>query len=116
MLEKIEFKIRNKLFYLNNEDLIEKCLDRNYLISKNAILELLRRNPVNIKVNDEILNLVINKLTIEEIWYLVACKVNSRLVHLACLKLNSILDYYENLNKKDNNLKLYENKRIIKIK
>lgn len=116
MLEKIEFKIRNKLFYLNNEDLIIKCLDNNYLISKNAILELLRRNPINIDLDNSILNLVINKLTIEEIWYLVASKVNSKLVHLACLKLNDILDYYQNLNKDDSNYKTHDNNKIIKFK
>ena len=100
MFDKVSFIIRNKLFVLSNEDLTLKCLDKDILISSLACEELVRRNPISINIDDDILSLVINNFSIEQVWDLVSRNVDSKLSKLAYQKLNDFLDYYDKMHEK----------------
>ncbi len=94
--------IFNKFLQLTYSELIDKCLNDNPLVSNIAIDVLLKRNDDNSMIADEILEKIINKMTIEDIYNLVTSNSNSRLAKLAYLKLKEILAYY------DNNIELYQ--------
>lgn len=100
-LDKIVFILENKFRYLSSEELVYKALQDNFLVSKLAIQELVRRNPMVIDVDDSLIIKVINKMTIEDIWSIASLKRNTKLFSLAYQKLNSILEYYDELYKKD---------------
>lgn len=106
MFDKVSFIILNKLLVLSNEELVLKCLDNNILISSLARDELVKRNPIDINISDDILSLVVEKLSIEQIWNLVSRKVDSKLFALSLKKLNEILDYYDKISEKSK-VKLY---------
>ena len=106
MFDKVSFIILNKLLVLSNEELVLKCLDNNILISSLARDELVKRNPIDINIGDDILSLVVEKLSIEQIWNLVSRKVDSKLFVLSLKKLNEILDYYDKISEKSK-VKLY---------
>ena len=92
----------NKFLELTYPELIEKCLDSNPLISNIGIDALLKKGEDNLMVPDELLERIINKMRIEDIYNLVTSNGNSRLKELAYLKLKEILAYY------DNNIELYQ--------
>ena len=96
MFDKATFVIKNKLMYLPNEKIIEKCLDKNILITTLAKEELISRDNLEMNVSDELILSVVNKLSIEQVWNLVMRKDNSRISNLALKKLNEILEYYQN--------------------
>ena len=100
-LDKIVFILENKFRYLSSEELVYKALQDNFLVSKLAIQELVRRNPMVIDVEDSLIIKVINKMTIEDIWSIASLKRNTKLFSLAYQKLNSILEYYDEVYKKD---------------
>ena len=100
-LDKIVFILENKFRYLSSEELVYKALQDNFLVSKLAIQELVRTNPMVIDVDDSLIIKVINKMTIEDIWSIASLKRNTKLFSLAYQKLNSILEYYDEVYKKD---------------
>ena len=100
-LDKIVFILENKFRYLSSEELVYKALQDNFLVSKLAIQELVRRNPMVIDVDDSLIIKVINKMTIEDIWSIASLKINTKLFTFAYQKLNSILEYYDEVYKKD---------------
>ena len=100
-LEKTIFIIRNKLRFLTVEEVVFKCFDNNFLIARLAILELIRRNPVTIDLDDNIILSVIKKMTIEDIWYLGTTKSDTKLFKFAKQELNRILEYYDKVNEKE---------------
>ena len=100
-LDKIVFILENKFRYLSSEELVYKALQDNFLVSKLAIQELVRRNPMVIDVDDSLIIKVINKMTIEDIWSIASLKINTKLFSFAYQKLNSILEYYDEVYKKD---------------
>ena len=100
-LDKIVFILENKFRYLSSEELVYKALQNNFLVSKLAIQELVRRNPMVIDVDDSLIIKIINKMTIEDIWSIASLKINTKLFSFAYQKLNSILEYYDEKNKKD---------------
>ena len=100
-LDKIVFILENKFRYLSSEELVYKALQDNFLVSKLAIQELVRRNPMVIYVDDSLIIKVINKMTIEDIWSIASLKRNTKLFSLAYQKLNSILEYYDEVYKKN---------------
>ncbi len=99
MFDKIVFKLRNKFMYLDTKTLFFKILDQNIIISNLAKEELMDRDLNDIDIPDKILEQVISKLSIEQIWFLVNTKQNNHFIELACMKLNKILDYYQKINK-----------------
>ena len=94
--------ILNKYMALPYQELVSRCLDSNPLISNIAIDALLKRNDDDAMISDEILERIINKMTIEDIYSLVTSDINQRLKKIAYLKLKEILAYY------DNNIELYQ--------
>ena len=100
-LDKIVFILENKFRYLSSEELVYKALQDNFLVSKLAIQELVRRNPMVIDVDDSLIIKIINKMTIEDIWSIASLKINTKLFSFAYQKLNSILEYYDEVYKKD---------------
>ena len=100
-LDKIIFILENKFRYLSSEELVYKALQDNFLVSKLAIQELVRRNPMVIDVDDSLIIKVINKMTIEDIWSIASLKINTKLFTFAYQKLNSILEYYDEIYKKN---------------
>ena len=100
-LDKIVFILENKFRYLSSEELVYKALQDNFLVSKLAIQELVRRNPMVIDVDDSLIIKIINKMTIEDIWSIASLKINTKLFTFAYQKLNSILEYYDEVYKKD---------------
>ena len=94
--------ILNKYMALPYQELINKCLDTNPLVSNIAIDVLLKRSDDSKVIPDEILEKIINKMTIEDIYNLVTSNTNTRLKEIAYLKLKEILAYY------DNNIELYQ--------
>ena len=100
-LDKIVFILENKFRYLSSEELVYKALQDNFLVSKLAIQELVRRNPMVIDVDDSLIIKVINKMTIEDIWSIASLKINTKLFSFAYQKLNSILEYYDEIYKKN---------------
>ena len=109
MLNKVEFVIRNKLIFLENDELISKCLDKNILVSSLACEILVSRFNLDTNHNDETLLKVINKLSIEQVWELMSRHDNSKLSLLALEKLNKILEFYQNTNAYYD--KVHENKK-----
>lgn len=101
MYDKILFVVKNKLIALSTEKLIYKVLDKNMLISNLAKCELLKRDLSNLTIDDNILEKIINKLSVEDIWNLVKLNANSHFTELVSKKLNQIFDYYQELNKPD---------------
>ena len=100
-LDKIVFILENKFRYLSSEELVYKALQDNFLVSKLAIQELVRRNPMVIDVDDSLIIKIINKMTIEDIWSIASLKINTKLFSFAYQKLNSILEYYDEVYKKN---------------
>ena len=109
-LEKITFIIENKLRFLTVEEVVFKCFDNNYLIARLAILELIRRNPITIDLDDNIILSVIKKMTIEDIWYLGTSISVTKLFKFAKQELNRILEYYDKVNEKE---KIKEKLRLL---
>lgn len=101
MYQKLMLTLRTKFINLSNQELINKILSNNILISTLAKEELLKRNLNDLNIDDEILMLVINKLSIEELWYLTNLNINNHFIELVTIKLNQILDYYQKLNIED---------------
>ena len=87
--------------YLNTKDLVVKILDRNILVSTLAKQELLNRDLSNLDISDQILEKVIDKLSIEDLWELKNSQEENHFMELVYLKLNKILDYYQSLNKEE---------------
>ena len=100
MFDKTVFVLKNKLIRISDDDLVIKCLDSNYLIASLAREELVRRHPVYINVNDDVLIKIIDKLSLEQIYELVIENVDTRLCILAYNKLSNILDEYDKLHEK----------------
>ena len=100
MFDKTIFVLKNKLTMISDNDLIFKCLDNNYLIASLAREELVRRHPVHINFDDEVLLNVIDKLSLEQIYELVIENVDTRLCILAYNRLSNILDEYDKLHEK----------------
>ena len=101
MYQKLMLTIRTKFMNLDNYKLINIILDNNELLSTLAKEELLKRNLNDLEMDDNTLNLVINKLTIDELWYLTNLNNKNHFIELVTKKLNQIFDYYENLNKEN---------------
>lgn len=101
MYTKIILKLKTKLMNLDTEKLLYKILDKNILVSILAREELLNRDLSNLNIDDEMLLLIINKLTIEDLWNIKKQNDNNHFTELVTIKLNQILDYYQNLNIKD---------------
>ncbi len=101
MYQKLMLTIRTKFMNLNINELINKILSNNILISNLAKEEFLKRDLENLEIEDDILVLIINKLSIEELWYITKLNINNHFVELVTLKLNQILDYYQKLNIED---------------
>ena len=116
MYQKMMLTLRTKFMYLDNNELINNILSNNILISTLAKEELLKRDLNDLEVNDETLSKVIDKFTIEELWYLVNLDYNNHFIELVTIKLNQILDYYENFNINDFLQKKNENKIFHLIK
>ena len=108
MFDKLVFKLRNKFMYLDTKILIYKVLDQNIIVSNIAKEELVHRDLDNIDIPDTILEQVISKLSIEQIWFLVSTKQQNHFMELVYLRLNKILDYYQKMNKNEFDLKRYE--------
>ena len=115
MFQKLMLTLRTKLMYLDNKDLINEILGENILVSTLAKEELLKRDLNNLEENDKILSLIINKLTIEELWNIVNLGYDNHFTKLVTKKLNYLLDYYEKLNiidflskKNEDKIKLYQ--------
>ena len=94
--------ILNKYMAIPYQELINRCLDNNPLVSNIAIDALLKRSDDSKMIPDEILERIINKMTIEDIYNLVTRNNNTKLKKIAYLKLKEILAYY------DNNIELYQ--------
>ena len=103
---KLTLKMRTYYMKLETNELIEKILDENILIRTIAKEEFLKRDYNNLDVSDEILNKVIDKLSIEEIWYLASTKQDNHFIELVIEKLNAIFLYYE---------KNYPNHYLLKV-
>ena len=115
MITKSIIMMRTRFMNLSNEELIDRILDNNILISTLAKEELFNRDLDNIIISDNILKLVINKFTIEEIWYLSKMNLNDNFKEMIILKLNQILDYYQNSNLKDFLQKSNEDNKILHL-
>ena len=98
MYTKLLLTIRTLLFELETNNLIDKILDDNILISTLAKEELFKRDLTNLFIPSQKLELLINKFTLEEIWLLAKTDVPTEFKNLIFLKLNQILDYYQNKN------------------
>ncbi len=96
--EKIEFVERNKLRYLPIEKVIKKIFDKSVIISTLAKEELIRRNPLDLPVDEAILLLVVRKMSIEQIYDLVVLNIDTPLCIAACKQLEAIFEYYEKNN------------------
>ena len=94
MYTKLVLKLKTKYMYLSNEELINHVLSNNILISNFAKEELLKRDLTNLELSDEIINQLLNKFTIEDLWYLANTKINNHFIEVVTDKLNQILDYY----------------------
>jgi len=101
MYQKLMLTLRTNYMNLTTNELINKILSNNIFISTLAKEELLKRDLSNLEIDDELLLLVINKFTIEELWYLVNSNTNNHFIELVNVKLNQILDYYQKLNIED---------------
>ena len=117
MFDRAGFVIKNKLMYLNNLDLIYKCLDDNFLVSSFAKEELVKRYPFDVseEISDEILVKIIKNLSLEQIWEIVSKSIDNKLGHLAFDKLNDILEYAKNINKIDYYNKVNEDNKTIRL-
>ena len=101
MYQKMMLTLRTKFMYLDNNELINNILSNNILISTLAKEELLKRDLNNIDIDNELILKVIDKFTIEELWYIANLNYNNHFKELVIIKLNQILNYYERLNIKD---------------
>ena len=101
LYNKIVLKKRTEFMNLETKKIIYKILDKNTLISTLAKEEFLKRDLSDLVVDEKLLNKVISKFTIEELWYLVNLNIDNHFVELVSLKLNQILDYYQSLNQED---------------
>ena len=90
------YGVRWKLIFLKNDDLIKNCLDQNILISSISCEILVNRTNLETNLSDDILEKVLNKLSIEQIWDLMTRNDNSKLSIFAKKKLDKILEYYQN--------------------
>lgn len=101
MYQKLILTLRTKFMNLDTNELIKKILSNNLLISNLAKEELFKRDLSDLVIDDNIINLLINKFTIEELWYLTKLDVDNHFFQIVTIKLNQILDYYQKLNIKD---------------
>ena len=92
MYGRVYLIIKNKIFNLTTEEVIYKIFDDNILISSIAKEELLNRNLSDVNVSDNILNQIIKKLSIEEIYDLVVNHEGSKLSYLASIEFDKILE------------------------
>ena len=115
MFTKLTLKMRTYYMTLETKDLIDKILGDNFLIRDIAKEEFLKRDYDNLDMSDDILNKVINKLSIEEIWEIVKNNQNNHFTRLVIKKLNSIFDYYEKNNLSAYLLKRNEDNKIFKL-
>ena len=117
MFTKITLKMRTYYMTLSINELIEKVLDDNILIKTIAKEEFLKRDLSNLDVPEDILNKIITKLSIEEIWELVKSNqdINNRFIGLVIDKLNCILEFYEKNYPNDYLLKVNEKNKILKF-
>jgi len=83
---------------LNNQQLIDKIINDNEFVSTLAKEELFKRDLSNLTISNDILNMLVNKLTIDEIWNLFKMEIDSNFKRIVILKLNQILNYYRNSN------------------
>ena len=117
MYQKLMLQFRTKLLYLTTEELIDKLIYNNTFMQTLIKEELLKRDLSNLDINDEKINLVIDKLSIEEIWFLANLNINNHFIEIVTIKLNKILDYYQKKNFEDFLKKKNEDsKKLIKIK
>ena len=115
MYEKLMLKLRTYLFELNTYDLITKIINNDSLLLTLAKEELFKRDLHNLQLSSNILETLVNKFSIEEIWYLSKLELNDDFKKIIIIKLNQLLDYYQNLNLKDFLAKSCENKKIFKL-
>ena len=113
MYTKILIKMKTKFMNLSNEELINNIFSSNILISSLAKEELFNRDLSDLELSIDIINKLINKLSIEEIWYLANNNIDNRFIEQVKIKLNQLLDYYQNLNLSDFLKKKYEEKSKI---
>lgn len=98
MLNKMNLLIlRMRTHYMNlsNEELIEKMLSNNVLIANIAKEEFIKRDFQDLETSDNILKMIISKLTIEDIWALINTNQNNHFIQLISDRLNEILEYYQ---------------------
>ena len=88
--------IKNKFWNLSNEELIDKILNNNILISSIAKEILLTRDLDELNVSDEILRKVILKLSIEQLYNIIKNQKDSKLAILASIEFDKILEDAEN--------------------
>ncbi|MBR3660961.1 MAG: hypothetical protein IKN63_03550 [Bacilli bacterium] len=115
MYTKLMLKMRTNFMNLSNEQLINKILSNNILISTLAKEEFLKRDLSNLIISNEIANLIINKFTIEEIWNLFHSELSDNFKEIIIFKLNQILDYYQNSNLIDFLHKKHEDNKIFRL-
>ena len=96
MYNKIYLIIRNKIFNLDTEEVIYKIFDNNILVSSIAKEELLNRDLSNINIPDEILQCIVLKLSIEQIYDLIINHKGSKLSELASIEFDKILEDAKN--------------------
>lgn len=101
MYQKLMLRMRNKFMYLNTNQLINYIISDNQFISTLAKEELLKRDLSNLNLKSDQINMIINKFTIEELWYLANLNLNNNFIKEVIIKLNKILDYYQKLNIED---------------
>ena len=101
MYQKMMLTLRTKFMYLDIEELLNNILSNNIIISTLAKEELLKRDLNDLNIDNETLSKVIDKFTIEELWYIANLNYNNHFKELVIIKLNQILNYYEKLNIND---------------
>ena len=102
MNTKMMLVIRTNLLYLDINSLLDIIINDNLLFSRYAKEELLNRDLSTDIDNDKLIK-AINKYTIEEIWNIILNKdnIDKKLLTIITIKLNQILDYYQQINLKD---------------
>ena len=88
--------LKNKMWNLTTEEIINKIFSNNIMISSIAKEELLNRELSNLNVSDEVLRQIILKLSIEQIYETITKHIGSRLAEIATEKFNEILEHTEN--------------------
>ena len=115
MFTKLTLKMRTFYMTLETKDLIDKIFNDNFLIRDIAKEEFLKRDLSNLNIPDDVLNQIINKLSIEEIWNIVKENQDNHFTSLVIEKLNSIFEYYEKKYPNDYISKINEENKIFKL-